>query len=140
MPTIDNWRALREALDSGLTARELASAGHAGSLGRLLAERDRLESDATNCQQLVWALARELKCLPSIFSDANGHVLKAAIALNEERDRLAAEVEALRADAGRYRWLRSTTNYATSNGERIDVRNMPDTWDAAIDAAMKGTP
>lgn len=47
------------------------------------------------------------------------------------------EIERLRADASRYRWLRSTTNYATSNGERIDVRNQPDLWDAAIDAAMK---
>lgn len=148
MPTIDNWRALREALDSGLTARELASAGHAGSLGRLLAERDRLESDATNCQQLVWALARELKCLPSIFSDANGHVLKAAIALNEERDRLAAEVEALRADAGRYRWLRHGDNDAEvmvfDNQTRASPENvwLPrlDELDAAIDAAMKGTP
>lgn len=46
-------------------------------------------------------------------------------------------------DAARYRWLRATTNYVTSNGERIDVRNMPEKWDAAIDAALaaqKGTP
>ncbi len=39
-------------------------------------------------------------------------------------------------DAARYRWLRATTNYVTSNGERIDVRNMPEKWDAAIDAAL----
>ena len=39
-------------------------------------------------------------------------------------------------DAARYRWLRATTNYVTSNGERIDVRNMPEKWDAAIDAAI----
>ena len=39
-------------------------------------------------------------------------------------------------DAARYRWLRATTNYVTSNGERIDVRNMPETWDVAIDAAI----
>lgn len=38
-------------------------------------------------------------------------------------------------DAARYRWLRATTNYVTSNGERIDVRNTPEKWDAAIDAA-----
>lgn len=45
-------------------------------------------------------------------------------------------------DAARYRWLRATTNYVTSNGERIDVRNMPEKWDAAIDAALArwGTP
>ena len=39
-------------------------------------------------------------------------------------------------DAARYRWLRATTNYVTSNGERIDVRNMPEKWDVAIDAAI----
>ena len=33
-------------------------------------------------------------------------------------------------DAARYRWLRATTNYVTSNGERIDVRNTPEKWDA----------
>lgn len=57
---------------------------------------------------------------------------------DDEITRLRAEVEALRADAERYRWLRATTNTATnSKGERIDVRNMPDRWDAAIDAARK---
>lgn len=40
-------------------------------------------------------------------------------------------------DAARYRWLRATTNFATnSQGERIDVRNQPDKWDAVIDAAL----
>ena len=41
-------------------------------------------------------------------------------------------------DAARYRWLRSTTNWASnSSNERIDVRNSPELWDAAIDAAIK---
>lgn len=39
-------------------------------------------------------------------------------------------------DAERYRWLRATTNWASSKGERIDVRNNPELWDSAIDAAM----
>lgn len=40
-------------------------------------------------------------------------------------------------DAARYRWLRSTTNWASnSSNERIDVRNSPELWDAAIDAAI----
>ena len=40
-------------------------------------------------------------------------------------------------DAARYRWLRSTTNWASnSSGERIDVRNSPELWDSAIDAAI----
>jgi hypothetical protein len=48
-----------------------------------------------------------------------------------------AELESLRRDADRYRWLRRTTNWASSNGERVDVRNNPKLWDEAIDAAMK---
>ena len=40
-------------------------------------------------------------------------------------------------DAARYQWLRSTTNWASnSNNERIDVRNSPEVWDYAIDAAI----
>lgn len=64
--------------------------------------------------------------------------VKSATEAADEITRLRAEVEALRADAERYRWLRATTNTATnSKGERIDVRNMPDRWDAAIDKARK---
>ena len=49
----------------------------------------------------------------------------------------AAEVQRLRADAERYRWLRATTNWASSKGERVDVRNNPGLWDSAIDAAIQ---
>ena len=65
--------------------------------------------------------------------------VKAASVFNlmEENKRQAAQIEALRADAERYRWLRRTTNAVTSKGERIDVRNNPDLWDAAIDAALR---
>ena len=48
----------------------------------------------------------------------------------------AQAADSVQKDAARYRWLRATTNYVTSNGERIDVRNMPETWDVAIDAAI----
>lgn len=66
------------------------------AINALLEDRDQQATDAQACKELIWALARELNCLPSTFSDANGHVLKAAIALNSERDRLVAEAEALR--------------------------------------------
>ena len=45
-------------------------------------------------------------------------------------------LEAAQKDAARYRWLRSTTNFVTSKGERIDVRESPDLWDESIDAAI----
>lgn len=45
--------------------------------------------------------------------------------------------QGLEHDAARYRWLRATTNTVTnSDGERIDVRNQPEVWDKAIDAAL----
>ena len=48
-----------------------------------------------------------------------------------------AKTETLSKDAARYRWLRDTTNWASnSSGERIDVRNSPELWDAAIDEAI----
>ena len=49
---------------------------------------------------------------------------------------LIAELEAAQKDAARYQWLRSTTNFVTSKGERIDVRESPDLWDESIDAAI----
>lgn len=57
--------------------------------------------------------------------------------LTAERDSLRKEVEALRADAGRYRWLR-----LNSNDERVYDDTFSDVLhaerlDAAIDAAMK---
>lgn len=38
----------------------------------------------------VWAVARALNCLPSTFSDANGHVLRAAERLMAERSAIPA--------------------------------------------------
>lgn len=56
----------------------------------------------------------------------------------EARAAVLAAVESMSRDADRYRWLRKTTNFVTnSSGERIDVRNMPEEWDAAIDAAIQ---
>ena len=54
-----------------------------------------------------------------------------------------AEMERAKADArdaARYRWLRSTTNFVTSQGERIDVRGQPELWDGCIDAAIAAQP
>lgn len=151
--TIDNWRALVERLQ---TEADLCRNEGAEDIAALLDEAvtglQGIASDLQNCKELIWALARELKCLPSTFSDANGHVLKAAIVLNAERDRLAAEVQALREDAARYRWLRgcspvrsdrggvfiSWPNY--SNGRMLCVKNPSGCeLDEAIDAA-RGKP
>ena len=55
-------------------------------------------------------------------------------------DSQQAEIDRLKADAARYQWLRKTTNYATSNGEKVDVRNSPELWDASIDSMIAETP
>jgi hypothetical protein len=49
---------------------------------------------------------------------------------------LKGQVAALEGDARRYRWLRSTTNFVTSKGRRIEVRDDPELWDESIDAAI----
>lgn len=65
---------------------------------------------------------------------------------DQKRAALLKAVEALAADAARYRWLRATMNWVNSHGQRIDVRNDPELLDASIDgmiavnAAMKETP
>ena len=63
--------------------------------------------------------------------------------LHARIDALEAQVAALTANAKRYEWLRSTTNFVTNKqGERLDVRNCPELWDSSIDAAIaaqKGT-
>jgi hypothetical protein len=38
--------------------------------------------------------------------------------------------------AKRYAWLRATTNWASCEGERIDVSMNPKLWDEAIDACI----
>lgn len=97
----------------------------------LTEEAERLRAALESWKATVWAVARELDCLPSTFSDANGHVLKAAIKHM--------------ADARRYRWLRDDTDsdwaiceWSTREVDGIgyyrDSRR-PDIVDAAIDAA-----
>ena len=67
----------------------------------------------------------------------NPAAMAAVLAHIDEKD---AEIERLLVDAGRYRWLKKTTNWVSSKGKRIDVRNFPEAWDEAIDSAMKETP
>jgi hypothetical protein len=58
----------------------------------------------------------------------------APVAIDAERDQLRAEVEALRADAERYRWLRSVPS--GFEAQRI-VNDTPHGMDASIDKARK---
>jgi hypothetical protein len=58
------------------------------------------------------------------------------VQVTEYADALNARCVADASDAERYRWLRSTTNWVSSKGERINVRDNPALWDESIDAAI----
>lgn len=72
--------ALTLANDAGKVAHKpgvhMASIKAAGELGQAIIA---VKHDLEQWKATLWAVARELDCLPSTFSDANGHVLKAAI-------------------------------------------------------------
>lgn len=69
-----------------------------------------------------------------MYGFSESHLLDFVEAINAKAVQLSQEDAQ---DAARYRWLRSTTNWASnSNNERIDVRNSPELWDSAIDAAI----
>lgn len=46
-----------------------------------------------------------------------------------------AQCEGDQKDAARYRWMRATTNYVTSKGQRIEL-TVPEELDAAIDSCI----
>jgi hypothetical protein len=133
----------RQSLLRGWMAR--AALSHAPAEAAIVALRAEVEQWKT----VVWALARELNCLPSTFSDGNAHVLKTAIKLNADRDYLRAEVAELRKDAERYLWLRNDmatefgepwaiTRYAPGDERNSDGGTCPligEELDAAIDTA-----
>ena len=83
----------------------------------------------------------------SMWTDAgerNDEAIASTIAdLKAERDRLLEENKALREDAMRYRWLRDNfmhifcANDDTEEGNfTCDAYDVPDSLDAAIDAAL----
>lgn len=72
-------------------------------------------------------------------NEARAELIRAISAVEAERDRLAAECEALRADAERYRWLRSSEDTTLEDLQWQLVRDYGDEYlDAKIDAAMGG--
>lgn len=72
--------------------------------GHWLGEFWKIGRQADQWRTTVWAVARALNCLPSTFSDANGHVLRAAEKLTAERDELKAELERLCAQVATVGW------------------------------------
>ena len=87
----------------------------------------------TQNQALMEALERMVESVTGV--DQVSAVDEARAALTAAKQAQPSQADAQ--DAARYRWLRSTTNWASnSSNERIDVRNSPELWDAAIDAAI----
>lgn len=86
---------------------------------------ERQAAELERWKATVWAVARALNCLPSTFSDGNGHVLKAAIKHM--------------ADARRYQWL--LAHYARGDGwadidKALNDGEADTQLSPAIDAAM----
>ena len=81
---------------------------------------------------------REVLTTGDAYGDATAPPIMAKVLAHIDNQQ--AEIERLKADAARYQWLRKTTNYATSNGEKVDVRNSPELWDASIDSMIAETP
>ena len=74
-----------------------------------------------------------LAAIPEGCTPADAATLRAA------NHQLAAERDALRADAERYRWLRKKENAENDAWNLFGPYSSPQEIDAAIDAAMKGT-
>ena len=170
MPTIDNWRALREALEAGPT----------GGPWTLELVEDRsikhlcpVDADGLS---ILTVVTHDETPFAAVYLDKDAAYIAAANpatirALLAERDRLAAEVEALRADAAKRErcamsdeWLVKVRrlvqgfehvsgiarlwepDYSTGSERALWARATEACADVAkllngsTDAAMKGTP
>lgn len=71
------------------------------------------------------------------YAQTEFQIAQAKDDLAKVRAAVVAALEVQAKDAERYKYLRSTTNWASnSKGGRIDVANQPELWDQAIDAAI----
>ena len=118
-----------------------------GALNMCIGGRD---STSTENVTMADALAAGDGCLHALIDALEAQVAADKKYIRELEDAntpelvsLREQVAALTANAKRYEWLRSTTNFVTNKqGERLDVRNCPELWDSSIDAAIaaqKGT-
>lgn len=111
----------------------------------------------TDIVERLRKMRNDTACYPEVCDDAMGEILYLRLQLAQamkERSRAIAvgddleqEVERLRLDAARYRWLRSQTLDDPEIWIAVDSAKHPSRWglggddpdgcDAAIDAAMK---
>lgn len=100
---------------SGANERAFISAANPSAILALIAENERLT-------QIIVRKREDIAQYDQAFLVVAG-----------QRDQLKAEVEALRKDAGRYRWLRDGAGYCDTR----DIPGMaPARMDAFIDAAL----
>ena len=100
MPTIDNWRALREALDAGPDEGPWVSAGpsYGAALpvhcNEVIIDREGDDEDTYQVCRAPLGLDAESTANMNYIGEASPKVIRSLL---DERDRLAAEVDALRA-------------------------------------------
>ena len=92
------------------------------------------------CAAEIKRLEAENEALKADLAAEQDEVILKSVCLKGMRkmnETLAAQIEALKLDAARYRWLRDNPWNTPLIG--IIRLHLNSKWDAAIDAAMKGT-
>lgn len=116
----------------------------------LEAENKRLRSESEERLQNAVALVAEVERINAESDETRASFEKVASAQFEMMAKIDAENERLRKDAERYRWLAAHARITSEHwggrwslvidGPAPKSHNSEDDLDAAIDAAMKGTP
>lgn len=146
----DDHKPAECAKDSNLALADIQR-----RLAKANAERDALEGLVdelrdSNCDKIMAMTEDQINALTRMDGSNPDDVARlgrqaidlAVLATKNEKQQariaeLEAQVDALKVDAERYRWLREGCDHKGGEANRIVTREYGGDWDAAIDAAMK---